>query len=418
MSISRRLRRSSLQSRLSVDNGSFSPSPLNADVIRNGSTLFEEDEDDSGDYSPISGVKRMANAYERTPELGDEPEPLKQQWTGGSSTSDVWRRWEDMGLGGRRKRRESERSLGAGNMADEDVSPAGRSAVLSSGEEADVDTPGIEEEGDEEVGGTVKGPPMGLGLGLAVGSSSGGEASGTDTSPPPPYRSPNLEVSPAHLSVPLAESTDTPPSRRRLSVTPTPDRTRGLDMQPSPTPTREMTSDPILPSRDTSSPHVSESPDPYAALRQSSPSGRIRSTRRLPKDLQTNLGPGKEDSPSSRRVTIRPNRADSLFNPPSPQLKSPREAELEAQLLQLVDRVKELECKLDKVASVPSSSLGREMVRPISPVGLLPDSILVRLGLVPEREGLPTRVRELPGYLFLVGVGVGAVVVRALMRRR
>jgi hypothetical protein len=49
---------------------------------------------------------------------------------------------------------------------------------------------------------------------------------------------------------------------------------------------------------------------------------------------------------------------------------------------------------------------------------MLPDSILARLGLLPDAEGLPVRIRQLPGYLFLVGVGVGAVVVRVFMRRR
>ena len=55
--------------------------------------------------------------------------------------------------------------------------------------------------------------------------------------------------------------------------------------------------------------------------------------------------------------------------------------------------------------------------RSSSPFDLLPDGILARLGLVPEQEGLPTRMRELPAYLFFVGVGVGAVMMKVLFSR-
>lgn len=34
-----------------------------------------------------------------------------------------------------------------------------------------------------------------------------------------------------------------------------------------------------------------------------------------------------------------------------------------------------------------------------------------------DNRPLPVRIRELPGYLFLIGVGVGVVVARVLFRR-
>jgi hypothetical protein len=56
-------------------------------------------------------------------------------------------------------------------------------------------------------------------------------------------------------------------------------------------------------------------------------------------------------------------------------------------------------------------------IRPATPFDMLPEGILARLGLIPEQEGLPTRMRELPAYLFFVGMGVGAVMVKVLFSR-
>lgn len=434
MSISRRLRRNSLQARLSAENAnaSFSPSPLNPDSPRPHSVLLEEDEDyNSDDDSPISGVKRLAIQYENqsTPDLSEDLEPLKPQWTGGSSTSEVWRRWEDMGVGVRRKRRESERSLGAGSLADEEVSPEGMSRSLSSGSgPVEVETP-IEE--IEDIGGTVKAPPPGLGLGLGLGvDGDAGETTGKgkESSPPPPYRSPDPEESAAQLPIPLEQALDTPPNRMRLSVTPTPDRPRIAASTDADTPAEGEAGEieaQVSPHMGNMASHHQTGSNPYAALRRTSSSGRVPTSRRVPSELNLDSDTQHNQS-TSRRVTIRPNRADSLFAPSSPPVKSPREAELEDQLSHLISRVKELESKLETVshevsrqtASAPASPISREMTRPGSPVGMLPESILVRLGLLPEREGLPTRMRELPGYLFLVGVGVGAVVVRVFMKRK
>ena len=200
--------------------------------------------------------------------------------------------------------------------------------------------------------------------------------------------------------------------------------------------------------------HQSSGAKPYASIRLASgtraPSLRsMRQAQTLLSHPDGTKGDEADDEKShlstARRVTLRPTAAD-IFS-----AKSEREEEMEKQLAALAGKVKELEEQLvsiqaRKVEEEQSERLGAvdggedhvpeaedaatelEMEKAIpkdklvkarsgSPFDLLPEGILTRLGLIPEQDGLPTRMRELPAYLFFVGVGVGAVMVKVLFSR-
>ena len=81
---------------------------------------------------------------------------------------------------------------------------------------------------------------------------------------------------------------------------------------------------------------------------------------------------------------------------------------MEVQVASLLDKIKDLESRLTVASSRPST--------PTSPaLAIFPEVLLDRLGLgaVDPDDPLPKRLRELPAYLFLVGVGVGAGAPRA-----
>jgi hypothetical protein len=204
--------------------------------------------------------------------------------------------------------------------------------------------------------------------------------------------------------------------------------------------------------------HQSTGAKPYASIRLASGS-RAPSLRSMRQAQAQTIG-GREGQgdeaddemahlSTARRVTLRPAATD-IFS-----AKSEREAEMEKQIADLAGKVRELEEQLvqfreisrqarqqqqeqEQVAdSVPDND--REAVvegmnhhdeaveeaetgkvvpiRPATPFDMLPEGILARLGLIPEQEGLPTRMRELPAYLFFVGMGVGAVMVKVLFSR-
>lgn len=209
------------------------------------------------------------------------------------------------------------------------------------------------------------------------------------------------------------------------------------------------------------SPHMSHTQQrqisgakPYASIRLASgtraPSLRsMRQAQTLLSGADGTKGDEADDEMShlstARRVTLRPTAAD-IFS-----AKSEREEEMEKQLAALAGKVKELEEQLvsiqakkveEEQSEQPGAAGGggehvREaeeaateleteeaepkdkpvQARPGSPFDLLPEGILTRLGLIPEQDGLPTRMRELPAYLFFVGVGVGAVMVKVLFSR-
>ncbi len=316
----------------------------------------------------------MANAYEArgsaSEASGDEasPEKLKSQWTGGS---DGWKRWKsDTGSSGGylRKSRESTLSQGV------DVEAAVRDEVRESSPDSEIATP-MEEIVEEPTLNAVMEDPAG-------------------PSPPP---------QPLPAEAPIRKSLTRLRSDR--SITPTPDRCvpSGLGISPlTPIDT------PSPPHMSNMAQHKTTGINPYAALRRiSSPNGSRLSSMRSsssPEDAETR-------STTSRRVTLRPDPVHGLFRDPPQQDKTEREMEMETQVASLLDRIKDLESHLDRI-SRPASP-----VRPM--LAIFPEVILDKLGLGPfdPDDPLPKNIIQLPAYLFFVGVGVGAVMVRVIFGR-
>ena len=400
------------------------------------SVLLEEDEDHHENEAEISGVRRMAKSFDErgsaSEASGDDepsPEKLKEQWTGESTRSEAWKRWElkrnDSGgtrpSGYCRKRRAS--IFNQGGLTDAESSPMlGDRDLRDSSPESGIVTPmeGIVEEIMTAKASRIDGIPMVL---SATGSS--------DATSLPPYASlpapaPFSQAhSPSRL---ISDATPLHPRRsNRSSVTPTPDRPRGhSDRSFSPdtpidTPSNESSGSVhmsgILQHRATGA-------DPYAPLRWTASSDSTSGGARLPKLVSTR---SEEDSipltaaeaelegsrwTSSRRVTLRADPISGLFRGPNPpSVKSEREMEMETEVASLLNRIENLETRLSR-ASRPTS--------PVSPVlAILPTALLDRLGLRvgdPD-DPLPRTITELPAYLFFIGVGVGAVMVRVLLGR-
>jgi hypothetical protein len=93
--------------------------------------------------------------------------------------------------------------------------------------------------------------------------------------------------------------------------------------------------------------------------------------------------------------------------------------ELETELEAVKTRLLELEGQLINVESTtrPQSTPAPEQPKPAATPDIA-SLIFGKLGLIGKGEdGLPTTVKELPAYLFLVGFGVGAAFVRVLFSR-
>ena len=359
------------------------------------SVLLETDEEEEPEN--VTGVKRMANAFELRESASlsdaafgsdmDEAPKLKAQLTGGS---EGWERW---GL----KRQNTGLKIGKEKKVD----------LLASSPEEDIVTPLIEQdikvgivdeddgEQDEDQVETIKALP----------------SEPIEPSPPPPYTSPAPGTDtlnpdyPTRLTVSRCNSTEGTPKadgkRKEREVTPTPDRVlsspSGLG----------FSIDDSLEAESNSSPRQERSPSNsrYSSLRGK---GRVPSIRGNLEDGYTT----SDEAPrqGSRRTTLRPTTTslNKLFER---EEKTQRELELESQLSQVLDRVKVLEERLAVVS------------RPGSPVSDSSVSGVMELifGRVGKREngddGLPRRVGELPAYLFLVGFGVGAVMMRVLFGR-
>lgn len=428
-SISRRLRRSSLQSRIARTSDSHRSSTVTAiadeSALGTGSLVLEEEEVRSDDEAELTGVRRMANAFDArgsaSEASGDEepgPEKLKAQWTGGSTSSESWKRVElkrnDTGgsrAGGfTRKRRESLQSQGG--MADVKSSPVGRNdEVRESSPDSEIGTPmdDVAEEVDMSRS-TIKGEV---------------EVSTTELeepSPPPPYASPSSLTQSPRVDLPTRLLREETPLRSdRSSITPTPDRpheSSSLGLSPSTpidTPSKESVG---FSHMSHMLEHKTLGVNPYAALRRTSSTNSANGGSRLPSISSIRSStPGDDELEATRwttarRVTLRPDPVQGLFRAQatSPE-KSHREVEMETQVASLLDRIKDLETRLNRV-SRPST--------PVSPMlAIFPEIILNKLGLgaFDPDDPLPKRIIELPAYLFFVGVGVGAVMVRVLFGR-
>ena len=460
------------------DTSALIGTPVEHSAFGTGSVLLEEEEIFDDDLQEMSGVKRMAqsietrsSASEASGDEGDHRTTLQPQWTGGSSSgysrrpmlkrdytggSSAGAKAVGPLVGEALRRIESRDSYGG--LGDSEASPMVKHGILP----ADTsDGPGEPEE--EEFGGTIKGAPPMLPAGL----------SSSETSPPPPYASPYLDSSPQSSPAPAVQPSVTggisltPLARAaRSSVTPTPDRpslqiceSSGLMHESDP---RGDATPSTLAAKDDESPesphmanmqhHHIRGNDPYAALRRSSSSS-SNAGKRLPtlstiRRAQGSAEPGAGDddsgvvemSPSefvdmlstARRVTLRPGpaRVSDIFHPPAAEGPTEKEQEMERTVQDLLSRIKELESRLETVenksghatpADQPSRSASpTAMTRPSSPIlAMLPESVLESLGFSFGQDGdaMPRRVRELPAYLFLMGVGVGAVMVRVLLGR-
>jgi hypothetical protein len=297
-------------------------------------------------------------------------------------------------------------------------------------------------------------------------------------SPPPPYTSPDpADGSPARFADLLGapKTPDAPSERSRSSVTPTPERPASVtDSTGAETrnPTQGATERSGFPHTHNTLSRATGS-NPYRTLRRSSNSHSAPSTTRkltLTSLRQAQVGgvgtseseasddeandsprvkiPGSTRWSTARRVTLRPTHVNTVFasaaasgspGPPGPPAEpqpqppqpSAKEKEMAEQMTTLIARIKELENRLasvedshptrpltPKLPATPTPTPTPTVRRPTSPVlAMLPDSVLESLGLIPPEDGLPTSVRQLPAYLFLVGVGVGAVMVRVLLGR-
>lgn len=367
----------------------------------------------------MTGVRKMAHAfdaiYSSASDVSGDEQALKPQRTGESQRREGWKRWEAEMKPLRRQNTGSSigsidelalPSLASGHMRHDD-------AVSEDIIESDLET-------DEDEGnvGTIKARPA-----LVVAGPGPSDSSSSATSPPPPYASPNLGI----------DDTSSPPQDRSLPVTPLapPNGSRSASHSVTPTTNKEV-------------PTESQSPS-VARLATRQSLGRSTS-RRIPK--QDDVGAETDDErdhhlrhPSShystaRRVTIKASKPtiSSIFSPGTPTsspkpsvavvstatpVKTRREMDLEKQISEMSHRLKELEEKLDMVDKAMSASSSPSITtNAYETSATLSSYLLGRLGLVNGDEGLPKSVGELPAYLFLVGFGVGAVMVRVLFTRR
>lgn len=362
----------------------------------------------------MTGVRKMAHAfdaiYSSASDVSGDEQALKPQWTGESQRREGWKRWEAEMKPLRRQNTGS--SIGS---IDELALPA-LAPVHKRHEEVvseDIIESDLETDEDEGNIGTIKARPT-----LVVADPGPSDSGSSVTSPPPPYASPNLGT----------DDSTSPPKDRSLPVTPLapPNGSRSASHSVTPTTNKEL-------------PTESQSPS-IARLATRQSLGRSTS-RRIPK--QDDVGAETDDErdhlrhPSShystaRRVTIKASKPtiSSIFSPGTPASspkpaavtadrgtpsKSEREKDLEKQISEMGQKLKELEEKLELVDKAMSAS---SSVPPTGSSTTLSSYLLGRLGLVNGDEGLPKSVGEPPAYLFLVGFGVGAVMVRVLFTRR
>jgi hypothetical protein len=369
-SISRRLRRSSLHSRISNSN-SATITEDSEDGFGPSSVLVEEDEEHHP-HGVARGVKGMAQAYDAIHSSASEAsisgdEGIVRQNTG-EHRREVWKRWEaEMRP---LKRQDTGSSIGS---VDEVMLSAARGMPIK---EVQVYT---DEEEEDRKGGTIKSNLMRTSVVPVELSSSGSSASPPSASL---SSSPEKPIDPNQLLTPIKEGRSV-----SHSVTPTPDPQRIIE-------------------------HAS--PIPTARLNPTGRQSLGRSTsRKLPIPL---LEEGAETDDehedgrhysAARRVTIRPTpRISSRTIFAAPQ-KSERELALEVEVTEMKARLEELEGRLNTVESTP-----------VVVNQNITSYIFGKLGLGGPKDGLPNRVGELPAYLFLVGFGVGAVFVRVLFSRK
>ena len=504
LNISRRLRRSSLQSRLGDTPSSPLPTAPDSPL---GSILLEAEENEEVNEEAVSdeddtGVRRMARLIERPASAASSASSASINGDDNvrprlnSGNSQAWKEWEARGVGWVGRRRKESGASSCADQAErfgrehqERVVSGGSAGSASSATSATSASSGMS--GESEVLETpldvatikpARTVPVGLGFEVAMETQ-------TSSIPPSSYSPGNINGEKVQMDV-ADHAGDV------VAVSKDQD---------------EMTS----PHMAIMLSHQSTGSEPYASIRQA-PGSRIPSLRSLRhaqaiRDFATTKsedGQEADDEMShlatARRVTLRPTATD-IFGAPAAghndsealMRQREREKEMEDQMAVLAARVKQLEEQLqfereekDKAVmqhtrwvrereemenyfnerqkarsqeeqvkmddmyrkitrlaeaellsrpiegattteydtdSDTTTSNEKEVAgaskavtkssRPGTPLDMLPEGVLARLGLIPEQDGLPTRMRELPAYLFFVGVGVGAVMVRLLFSR-
>ncbi|KAK8845474.1 hypothetical protein IAR55_006187 [Kwoniella newhampshirensis] len=481
-SIGRKLRRNSLQGR---HDSHFFPlitaSTADADgSFGAGSILMEEDEQVSEeDEQGVTGVKKMVIALDARSSAsetdasasGDEREGqeavegLRAQLTG-ESVGERWKKWEEKA--GRVRKVSDVSSEGA--LADVESSPRVEKASL---DHVSNEVEEQEEEKDQLRGGTIKAPPL---ISSASAQSTG---SSDGLTPPPPYTS----AFPDHTSTTEVYGQATPRrpeghDQSMFAITPTPERTAQYNtaalgiLTPSPerTPSKAHSiagrTACDSPHMSNMSQHVISGSNPSATLSRSTPGDNgpryptVRSIALSAADDEeegegegeVSMHPAKGTKAwqeqelegsrwtTARRVTLRPSKVQNVFDERSTREESVQSREgregVDEKMEELLERIKDLEHKLEAVSTLPPSSEANH-VSPLNPLSKTDDfsdeatkvnrivkevSILDLLGFGASGsgendDGLPRRVRELPAYLFFVGVGVGAIMVRVFFRR-
>ncbi|WVQ76310.1 hypothetical protein IAR50_005975 [Cryptococcus sp. DSM 104548] len=411
-------------------------------------TLFEEDELFEDEDEGVFGVKRMVIDYDARSSAseasGDESDHheaprLVAQHTG-ESVIERWRKWEETG-GEMRPPEHEEYIQGYGrgdagrkrNVSDVSASSAGSvtGTPARRGSEIKHSSPTMDEllkaEGgdslgaaDDDMGGaTIKAVPP---------TASVPSTENSAIAPPLPYSS--------------AESDPSPAPADPKSVTPTPDRLPppGLsslaetdgenDDTPEATPSRSQSSQPR---------QSLDGSGRYASLG--------RSDRRHPQE-HSHDGVADSDDPeegeaetgrweSARRVTLRPTRAMTQSISGLPVIPSVEAGATEVneekgkdiekgagvkggvaeQMDGLVEKIKQLEAKLEMMSSPTPASADPLPAKITAPVEA--QSFFSRLGF--DGGGEPLGTKDLPVYVFLIGlgagIGVGAIVMGILRGR-
>ncbi|WVN90940.1 uncharacterized protein L203_106185 [Cryptococcus depauperatus CBS 7841] len=423
-SVSRQLRRTFNATAYSTRLSSRSP------------TLMEKEEF-SDDDGPI-GVRRMIIAYDaRSSALASSPSDagcddqheapkLVAQHTG-ESVIERWRKWEATGSlvmpsqhedyvqGYGRKRNFSDAS---------DLSRTSGTSSLSSVSE--TTSPVMEEllaereihMAESSADGNIKpaSPVKELLSDFALSDTTAG------LTPPPSYTS---SLGQSLLFSVASENPSKPSNGDRKSVTPTPEspKSTGLHIFSDliPADAEEHTQTPSVSHFPES--HSRHHDEPSDDTRYPTIGLSLRRPYRQPLELVGDADDEHEEIEgghweTARRVTLRatqPITQKLLKASTSGKLEQEvKGTEIEKQVERLVDRVRELEQKVESVTSIHStSSVSNNAIQAKTDV-----SFIDILGLGKnEGDHLPRKVRELPVYIFLVGVGVGAVLVRICLGR-
>ncbi|WVO23530.1 uncharacterized protein IAS62_004885 [Cryptococcus decagattii] len=412
-------------------------------------TLLEEDEK-SYDDGP-TGVRRMVKAYDARSSASDvsfssddegELPQLVAQHTG-DSVIERWRRWEETGealkpseheeyiQGYGRKRNLSDASgllsVSHGSIMPEGVgrtSPPLEERLKEVGEKLD-------DEGQDMRGATIKVPLKAANLLVSP------DELFHEPVTPEPLQQCGLLVG---KSEPLDSKFQSASERRSIrsltSVTSALEhtaQTSGLgvpaesdskEATPSATPSKAK----VLPPNEilATGGHFSRNVNRYATL------GKSSTNRRHPHQLlsfERNDGDASEQDEgndeghweTARKVTLKPTRpaARNLSKPdikPTDKDKEEKEKKMEEQVAQLMERIKGLEERLQATTSSGTSL-------PVVPANVPPKERKFSLLDFPGsdkdgNDGLPRRIKELPVYLFLAGVSVGAIMVGVILRRR